>query len=92
MIHRTKRITFRLTPEEAQDFHALIGPNHLGDWSGLIRSALRAYRDMLKPRPITTSDKEFRGMQGEPLKKLMKKLTKGNPGKRGKTAKKPRQT
>jgi len=78
MIERTKRITFRLTPAEATEYGAMIAAHRLWDWSHMIRAGLKALKEKLQPRPITTSDKS-------PAARLTR--TTVSPGKNGKSSK-----
>jgi Arc/MetJ-type ribon-helix-helix transcriptional regulator len=45
MIHRSKRITFRLTPEEEARYAPLANKGWRINWSQVIRIALREYWD-----------------------------------------------
>jgi hypothetical protein len=58
MFRRMHRITFRLSPDEFERYHALVRPtHHRYDWSTVIREALEAlWLACGAPRPISLSD------------------------------------
>ena len=57
MIRLARRISFRLSPSDAESYQQVMQDLRIWNWTDLVRLALRRFKEaQQKPRPITLSD------------------------------------